>query len=290
MAELKRIASDADVDRLVAIYVRAKQRVELLVRQADARGATGTAAFRRQQGFAIDRALHQLSRVSPELVQRAIRGSYLDGAVIVDQVLTPEQPFATVAQGRFFGAHEAAASALAGQLDGRLVAARLTIGRQAKDVFARISREQVEVGLAGGLGRREVSAQITEELLKEGTTAFVDRAGRRWGLDTYAEVAARTATREAVTIGTANRCLELGQDLVTISQHANACEICRPFEGRTFSLTGETEGYPKAERLPPYHPRCRHVATPARIFDSLGRRRPGAIEPRSSFFFAGAAA
>jgi Phage minor capsid protein 2 len=289
--ELARISSDADVDRLVAMYARAKSRVEFLIRQADSRGAAGTAAFRRQQAAALETALRQLESTSPELVQRAVRGSYLDGATIVDQILTPAQPFATAAQGRFFGAHESAAAAMAGQLDGRLVAAQLTIGRQARDVFARVAREQVETGILGGLARKEVSAQIRDELLKEGTTAFVDRAGRRWALDTYAEVAARTATREAVSIGTANRMLELGADIVEISKHANSCPVCIPYEGRRFSLTGETPGYPRAIILPPFHPRCRHVATPAPIFDSIGRRRPGAIEPRSTgFFFAGDAA
>lgn len=286
MAE-PRIPSDANVDRLVAIYVRAKRRVEQLVRQADARGAEGTAAFRRQQLAALERTLKGLQAASPELVNRALRGSYLDGATLVDEVLRPEQPFAATAQGRFFGPHEAAVEAMAGQLDSRLVLSRATIGRNARDVFARVVNEQVEVGLAAGETRRAVSAQIREELLREGTTAFVDRAGKRWGLDVYAEVAARTATREAVSIGTANRCLELGQDLVQITQHANACDICKPFENKIFSLTGETPNYPKAEILPPYHPRCRHVATPAPLFDSIGRRRPGSIEPRTSGFFAG---
>lgn len=285
-----RLASDADVDRLVVTYARAKRRVEALLRQALARDAQGTAAFRRQQLLALERTIKQLASTTPGLVDRALRGSYLDGATIADAVLKPSEPFATVAQGRFFGAHEQAAAAMAGRLDNRLIAARLTIGRQARDVFATVVDQEVATGIVGGLGRREVSSQIAAELFKEGTTAFVDRAGRRWALDTYAEVAARTATREAVTVGTANRMLELGADLVQITKHANSCPICLPFEGRVFSLTGETPGYPKAERLPPYHPRCRHVATPAPIFDSIGRRRPGRIEPRtSSFFFAGPA-
>jgi hypothetical protein len=284
----RRLASDADVDRLVVQYAQAKRRVDRLLDQAIARGAKGTAAYRRQQQLALERAIRRLSRTSPELIERAIRNSYLDGATLADAVLKPEQPFASAAQGRFFGAHEQAAAAMAGRLDNRLVAARLTIGRQADDVFAKVIEQEVSSGILGGLTRREVSSTIAAELRREGTTAFVDKAGRRWALDTYAEVAARTATREAVTVGTANRMLELGADLVTITQHANACDICKPFEGRTFSLTGETEGYPKAEKLPPYHPRCRHVATPAPIFDSIGRRRPGAVEPRTSgFFFAG---
>jgi hypothetical protein len=285
-----RIPSDDDVDRLVAIYVRARRRVEQLIAIADARNAAGTAAFRRQQLAALNKVLAQLQDASPAMVEKAVRESYRDGATLVDKVLSPAEPFPVTAQGTFSGVHEDAVKAMTGQLDARLVLARKTIGRQAADAFARIAKEQVEQGIAAGLTRREVSASIHEQLVREGTTAFIDRAGRRWPLDVYSEVAARTTTREAVSIGTANRCLELGHDLVTITQHANECPICQPFAGRTYSLTGETKGYPKAEVLPPFHPRCRHVATPAPAFDSLGRRRPGRIEPRPGRVWAGNAA
>jgi hypothetical protein len=73
----------------------------------------------------------------------------------------------------------------------------------------------------------------------------------------------RTTTREAATHGTINRLLERGDDLITISEHPDPAEVCVPYAGQTFSLSGQTDGYDVIDQLPPFHPNCRHVATPA---------------------------
>lgn len=269
-----RLRSDADIDLLVAIYARSTRRIEKLIRASAARGATGTEAYFRQQRGAIRRELAKLERQTPELLERAMRRSYLDGATITEALLASPEGLPTGAEGRFFGVHEEALAAIAGRLNEHLAQARATIGRQVEDAFARATRGAVEEGIAAGLTRKQVSKQIVEGLVKEGATGFVDRAGRKWGLDVYAEMAARTTTREAVTVGTLNRCLDLGQDLVTISEHANACPICVPYEGRTYSITGQTPGYPRLEVRTPFHPRCRHVTTPAAIFHAPGDDPP----------------
>jgi hypothetical protein len=73
----------------------------------------------------------------------------------------------------------------------------------------------------------------------------------------------RTTTREAMSRGMANRLLDHGRVEVEISQHVGSCEICKPFEGKRFSLT-DAGTAPLLEKLPPFHPNCRHVLTPAR--------------------------
>lgn len=269
---MARLRSDADVDKLVGIYRRTQLRVSRLLRQAIASSATGTAEYRAQQLVAIQRELDKLERQAGPVLEAAMRGSYLDGATIASASLGSPL-LAANAQGRFFGVHEPAMRAIAGEIDRRLALSRQTIGRQVDDVFARLGNEAIAQGVAGGLSRREVSRELVDDLVKAGQTAFVDRRGARWSLDTYAETVVRTATRQAVTLGTVNRTLELGHDLITISRHANSCPQCLPFEGRTYSITGQTEGYPRLEDAPPFHPRCRHVATPAAIFD------PPAPEP-----------
>jgi hypothetical protein len=276
----ERLQSDADVDALVEIYVRARARVQSLLEAAAARGAKGTEAYYRQQRAAIDAALARVEQLEPEAIARAIRASYLDGATLVDGTLKAPEPLTVDVFGRFSGAHENAVLAMAGRVDARFAAARATIGRKAPDALARIARLNVAEGIAAGLTRRDVSKSIERDLVAEGITSFVDKSGRRWPIDVYAEMAARTTTREAVTVGTTNRLLELGRDLVEISKHFGSCAICLPFEGRIFSLTGQTPGYPVAEVLPPYHPFCRHVATPAPIFDENGDELPGAIAPQ----------
>jgi len=67
---------------------------------------------------------------------------------------------------------------------------------------------------------------------------------------------------EAHLQGTANRLVEQGHDLVKVSTHRGACELCQPWQGKILSITGKTKGYPtleeaKAAKL--FHPRCRHA-------------------------------
>jgi len=67
---------------------------------------------------------------------------------------------------------------------------------------------------------------------------------------------------EAHLQGTANRLVEQGHDLVKVSTHRGACELCQPWQGKILSITGKTPGYPtleeaKAAKL--FHPRCRHA-------------------------------
>lgn len=141
------------------------------------------------------------------------------------------------------------------------------LGRREDDPYRSAALEQVGQGLVAMDTRREVTAQLAERLIREGTTdaltGFVDRAGRRWPLETYTKMVARTTTREAVSRGTVNRLAEAGQDLVEISSHAHKADECTPYDGQTFSLEGATPGYEVLDQLPPFHPNCLHVVTPA---------------------------
>jgi len=62
--------------------------------------------------------------------------------------------------------------------------------------------------------------------------------------------------------GTANRLVEQGHDLVKVSTHIGACELCQPWQGKILSITGKTEGYPTLEEAKAaglFHPNCRHA-------------------------------
>lgn len=69
-------------------------------------------------------------------------------------------------------------------------------------------------------------------------------------------------TMEAHLQGTANRLLEQGHDLVKVSTHSGACELCQPWQGEVLSLTGKTPGYPtiqEARAAGLFHPNCLHA-------------------------------
>lgn len=278
---MPRLPSDEASDQLILAYRRAAIRTRALLAEAIDSGALGDAAYRARQLEALAAVLARLEAQSGPLAARAIRSAYRTGAELVDGHLGTAPPFADSinAAGRFAGVHEAAVARFYGELDSRIVAARRTLGRSVDDVFRRVGLQEVETGIAAGLARREVSSAIRDELVADGLTAFRDKAGRRWTLEHYSAMVARTTTREAVTQGLANRMLELGQDVVEISTHANPCPICIPFQGRRYSLTGDTAAYPKAEQLPPYHPNCIHVATPAPIFAPTTKQPAAPAQP-----------
>lgn len=225
-------------------------------------GNIGTAVYRRRQLDAVHRELNALGvrtrRLSIDVVADAYARSVLATDVAAGRV-TGEVAFSAT--------HPRTAAVLADNLANRLDGALVVVGRRTDDAFRRVALEEVGRGVAAGEERRLVSAAIERRLVDEGVTdaltGFVDRAGRRWQLDVYTRMVARTTTREAVTAGTRNRMAETGQDLVTISDHSTDTEICKAYEGQTFSLTGATAGYDVLDQEPPFHPNCLHVMTPA---------------------------
>jgi hypothetical protein len=64
--------------------------------------------------------------------------------------------------------------------------------------------------------------------------------------------------------GHETRIKELDEDLVIVSNHPDECPLCRPYEGKIYSLSGTSEKYPPlsvAKQGGLFHPNCGHVAT-----------------------------
>lgn len=139
------------------------------------------------------------------------------------------------------------------------------IGRRVDDLFRRIGIEEVAKGIVAGRARIDVSRHIRERLLTEGRPAFVDRLGRSWDFDRYAEMVARTTTREAMTQGTISRLREHGITLAQVSAH-NAQDFCICYENAIVNIGDEPHPvYPPISAVnggPPFHPNCVHVLTP----------------------------
>lgn len=259
-------APDALAEQLVAIYERAHRDVLAQVIAAVRTGALGTEAQRRRQLQAIRVVLDRLEGRENILLPQAVSEPYGKAAIAVDRLGLGGRAFT------FAGVHEQAVEVGIAALHFRLTAAVGGAGRYVDDIFRRLQVQAAATGIAAADRREDATARLIADLRANGITAFVDAAGRRWSLDRYATMAIRTNTREMVTVGTRNRLLENGQDLVTISQHRGSCPICKPFEGRTYSLSGDTPGYPRAVILTPFHPNCRHVTTPAAAnFDAFLR-------------------
>jgi hypothetical protein len=136
------------------------------------------------------------------------------------------------------------------------------------NIFAQVSSRAVAEhrnGLPGtslSLSRIQAAQSALDEFGTRGITGFTDRAGRRWDLTSYVEMATRTAVSRAWDDVQAGALMRSGLDLVEVYTHSaeGSCPQCLPWLGRTLSLTGATRGYAtlaEARAAGFRHPSCR---------------------------------
>jgi hypothetical protein len=168
---------------------------------------------------------------------------------------------------RFNRIHQEAIQALVDETGAAFGETITGIKRSAQALLGRATREAITqkmaTGMISGKALDEVRKQIKGVLQERGLITLVDRGGREWSLDRYAEMLYRTKSVEARNRGMVNRMVENEYDLVQVSNHgSSSCPMCAPWQGRILSMTGATKGYPtmataQSEGL--FHPNCRHA-------------------------------
>lgn len=172
----------------------------------------------------------------------------------------------------FNAVHQQAVAVLAENAYGRFEIVDQVIGRRINDVYRSIALENVTGQVVGYQTWQQTAKRIRADMADRGITGFVDAAGKRWNMETYAEMIARTTPRQAMIEGTKNRLLEHDHDLAEIigGIGKNTCDICRAWNGRIVSLTGKTSGYPtldEARDAGVFHPMCTHNIATAMSFE-----------------------
>lgn len=103
---------------------------------------------------------------------------------------------------------------------------------------------------------------IKKEFLETATgrdaLSFIDKAGREWNPSAYADMYCRTRTAEISNDVFQSEMDELGMDVIQITEVNDTCPMCQMYNGKYFSLRGETEGLPQIDAYPPFHPNCFH--------------------------------
>ncbi|GAA0916890.1 phage minor capsid protein [Streptomyces rhizosphaericus] len=113
-----------------------------------------------------------------------------------------------------------------------------SILRTIVDKFRAVVAEVTATPLLGTGTRRQAAQDAMRRFADQGITSFVDRAGRRWQLTSYAEMAVRTSVARAATEAHARTLTDAGIELVVVSDAPRECPLCRPWEGRVLALTG----------------------------------------------------
>ena len=153
--------------------------------------------------------------------------------------------------------------------------------RETIKMVRNVTSEQMKLNAAQNMGRNTTRNSVVEALTKkglrsrfneEGNIAIIDNAGRRWKLETYAEMVTRTKMSQAHVEGTRVEAMERDVDLAIISSHG-AIDACSYYEGMVISMNGTTEGFPSYDELRRsnliFHPNCRHKVTPIRDISLL---------------------
>jgi len=163
--------------------------------------------------------------------------------------------------------HEQAVRVISRNTGDKLINANQYIGRNIKDNIRATSLEVVQQKIIIGQSVQQTKDIIARRLINEQGTSILMRNGRKMNVESYAELVARSTTREATNRGTMNQLTEAGYDLVKMSSHNSPCGICSPLEGRVYSISGTSTEFPPLKKAfkgiyANIHPNCRHVLMP----------------------------
>lgn len=114
--------------------------------------------------------------------------------------------------------------------------------RSAGDIYVKTVQEASARVALGESGRKAI-AQVTRQWAADGLPGLVDKEGRIWTPEAYAEVVVRSSTVQATTDAQISRMDEYDLDLIEVSSHVGARPLCEPWQGKVLSLHGKTKGY-----------------------------------------------
>ena len=118
--------------------------------------------------------------------------------------------------------------------------------------------------------KSNLEKQLTQQLVTEGKILV---GSKNWKPEAYAELLARTRTRDAQSSAAVTSALDYGVDLIQVSDHNTTTEICMRYEGQIYSISGRDSRYPQLGEVAPFHPNCLHVMLPLPIANEQDRER-----------------
>lgn len=233
-------------DNIVATYERAELYLIRIIRDAliktgeEPEWAMAQLLAIRQERYRVDGLVAELQTRSPELWARTVDEAYVRG------MLQAEQELGILESSGFFQAapgntvvNNMAVQAIAAESVVAMTNVHRQILRRTEDAWRAIVAEASGYTITGAMTPQQAAQRAFTRMARDGMGFFVDSAGRKWGLDTYAEMATRTATTRALIAGHTDTMIQRGVDLVVVSAHPNPAPVCAPYERKVLSLSGK---------------------------------------------------
>lgn len=142
-----------------------------------------------------------------------------------------------------------------------LAKAHVQILRASQDAYRSVIGQVSSTVLTGAQTRRQAVQEALWKLANQGISGFIDRAGRKWNIGSYCEMATRTTTHHAFIQGSLDKYSAANRDLVRVSSQGSSCPTCAPWQGSILSISGNDERYrsvQEAREAGLLHPNCSH--------------------------------
>lgn len=249
-----------DVQRLIDEYQKAQLRLIDIIAKQEAKG--NVTSYRRAIMNQVNAELSMLTKYSndwsADYIPKVYRQSvdklyriYKEAGIEV-----PEVPL-----------NRRAINLIVENTSGLLEEANKHLGRILDDEIRKAGVQATAEKLSVGDTVKQMKQNLVGKLADEGLNAVTYRNGKQVSLDAYAELVARSTTRETTNRATMQHMSDIGQDLVQMSSHNSSCPVCATYEGRVYSVSGKDRRYPKLEAAfgdtyANIHPNCGHVITP----------------------------
>ena len=272
MREVPQPSFERDVKQLVKAYEQALKDV-----QAELNSLFLT-DFERAQILATERniqhILSDLIKYGDEWVTATISEAALEGVAATVLTLDIAVDIADARRiAKFSEVNRRLVDAMIADTQADLLAMTQNVERQAKLAIRKAVAEAMRYKLTRGINATDnIAAEIKKRIIDATDVAIIDRRGRRWKVETYADMVARTKAMQAHREASINEALSEDAYYGVVSRHG-ATDACRHYEGKVVKLTpdapGDFEYIGDIPRNRLFHPACKHLITPIRRLDRL---------------------
>ncbi|MBA9003673.1 phage minor capsid protein [Thermomonospora cellulosilytica] len=228
--------------QVAAIYREAETALVQIIRRHLDAGLDSPTAERRLGGIRALRASAQailaaLEADSGPAIRQALADAYRHGwSSALADLPEPWFPRSGIGQAAREAQQEITGGGFVEDLANALVsdvgAVQANVLRNVEDAYRAVQAAAAARVLTGTQTRRQAAQSMWQRLVDRGITSFTDRAGRRWRLSSYAEMATRTNAQRAAIQGQVDRLDRIGVKLVYVSDAPQECRLCRPWEGK----------------------------------------------------------
>lgn len=259
-----------------SIFVEAQKRLQAAVLHPPGRSQSSqdyNRAWAASQLHQVDVILKQMQVQANAWIGKTIPQVHRDGRKLADQQAKEagvREP--TGIKGSFSLVDQGTVQVFAREIAADVRKAGQSMGDRAKHILRETSQQGLSekdlnqilaVGVIEGRPRETIKRLRDELKGVHGETVSIN--GREFDVRYYAEMVARTKTREASVFARHERLQELELDLVAIVGRVSD-NFCTAFLGQVFSLGGKSTKYPAYSELPgggpPFHPNCSKSTRP----------------------------